>query len=384
MIDQTWPSYLGPLENSAPGHRFQLYFPKGPSGGSNLEPLQWAADYKDQAREQLTKLRERQAALAAAARVVTFDLKSSAPLATGLGNEHISDNGFAFLTPYGLPYIPGSGIKGAVRRAAEELARSGDSSWSTEAVLWLFGMDDKAVDRSEEAETKVREALGLSQGGDLRNRGALLFWDCLPEPPAGKLVVDVMNAHTSHYLQGNEAPHQTMPPNPIYFLTLPPGTGFRFHVGFRPVGKSPAALEEQWRGLLDQAFEQAGWLGLGAKTSVGYGVMAFDEQARAHRREKERESEEAARRAAELAAMDPLKRSMQEAIEADPDPNKKDFMKLIDALERGMWEGEERREVVQRVRALMQEGKEWVEESKKPAKDKKYQRTQKVLAWLKS
>jgi CRISPR-associated protein Cmr6 len=45
-----------------------------------------------------------------------------APFTTGLGNEHPLENGFAFLGPYGLPYLPGSGVKGVVRKAARELA----------------------------------------------------------------------------------------------------------------------------------------------------------------------------------------------------------------------------------------------------------------------
>lgn len=45
-----------------------------------------------------------------------------APLITGTGNPHPVENGFAFLSPYGVPYLAGSGIKGVLRRAAEELA----------------------------------------------------------------------------------------------------------------------------------------------------------------------------------------------------------------------------------------------------------------------
>ena len=38
--------------------------------------------------------------------------KSVSPFTTGLGNEHPLENGFAFLNPYGLPYLPGSGRQG--------------------------------------------------------------------------------------------------------------------------------------------------------------------------------------------------------------------------------------------------------------------------------
>ena len=69
--------------------------------------------------------------------------KSVAPFTTGLGNEHPLENGFAFLNPYGLPYLPGSGVKGVVRRAAEELAHrdffENESGWTLPAIWHLFG-----------------------------------------------------------------------------------------------------------------------------------------------------------------------------------------------------------------------------------------------------
>ncbi|MDW8469614.1 MAG: hypothetical protein RML56_12230 [Burkholderiales bacterium] len=53
---------------------------------------------------------------------VRIPAKAIAPFTTGLGNAHPLENGFAFLWPYGLPYLAGSGVKGVVRRAAQELA----------------------------------------------------------------------------------------------------------------------------------------------------------------------------------------------------------------------------------------------------------------------
>ncbi len=80
-------------------------------------------------RARVAALIERQAALASALggrdQVFTLDARAVAPFTTGLGNEHPLENGFAFLWPYGLPYLPGSGVKGVLRQAARELA-SGD------------------------------------------------------------------------------------------------------------------------------------------------------------------------------------------------------------------------------------------------------------------
>lgn len=62
--------------------------------------------------------------------------------------EHLLENGFAFLNPYGLPYLPGSGVKGVLRQAAREVDKK---SWAVEAIIVLFGQDDNNLDAAPEA-----------------------------------------------------------------------------------------------------------------------------------------------------------------------------------------------------------------------------------------
>ena len=210
-------------------------------------------------------LSERQLALAQpfvdSGQLVRFDTHAVAPFTTGLGNEHPLENGFAFLNPYGLPYLPGSGVKGVLRQAARELAEGtwGDpKGWNAEAIDVLFG---KAA----------------ADGVD-HQRGALTFWDVMPQVKGNALQVEVMTPHQTHYYQNGESPHESGSPNPINFLTVPPGSGFTFHVHCnRPFLRrlDPALdTESQWQRLLSAAFEHAfAWLGFGAKTAVGYGAM---------------------------------------------------------------------------------------------------------------
>jgi len=69
---------------------------------------------------------------------------SHAPFMTGIGNEHPLENGFSFMPPYGLPYLPGSAVKGVLRRAAEDLSLGlyGDcKGWDFLSVWYLFGFD---------------------------------------------------------------------------------------------------------------------------------------------------------------------------------------------------------------------------------------------------
>lgn len=349
------PQYMQKLDpdfylSSPPGHRFLLYFPvwgeNGESkrvdwrmkdrvkkykrqrgqliddGWTDLENGQFACTiaagntppyYEETPRARrprqdqglkpwrplLTALFERQRAAAATMPNLLFlEATATAPFTTGLGNEHPLENGFSFLWPYGLPYLPGSGVKGVLRRAAQELAdgRWGHSrGWSEQAAYeinvgtrekprWLaLSMIDVLFGR----EPPPRD-------GDYV-RGALTFWDVIPQIAGDSLLVEIMTPHQSHYYQQKEerksgdsvSPHDSGQPNPIAFLTVPPGSTFAFHVvcdeshlqrltsnGRPDAPDLLAAGASHWKTLLAAAFEHAfQWLGFGAKTAVGYGAM---------------------------------------------------------------------------------------------------------------
>ena len=93
--------------------------------------------------DQLNALAQRaQACRSATPDSLTLAAEAVAPFATGLGNEHPLENGFAFLNPYGLPYLAGSGVKGVLRQAARELGSDewgGHVGWSVEHIEALFG-----------------------------------------------------------------------------------------------------------------------------------------------------------------------------------------------------------------------------------------------------
>jgi CRISPR-associated protein Cmr6 len=100
-----------------------------------------------------------------------------------------------------------------------------------------------------------------------RNQGALMFWDVFPK--CDRLAVDIMTPHYGDYYQGNATPHDSGQPNPILFLTVPPGSSFTFHVQCN-LALLPKALRDSWQILLEAAFRHTfDWLGFGAKTAVG-------------------------------------------------------------------------------------------------------------------
>lgn len=292
-------------------------------------------------RKRLTALISRQQDLATLdADGMSLVALATAPFTTGLGNEHPLENGFSFLNPYGLPYLPGSGVKGVLRRAAEELA---SGAWSD-----LKGWSDEAnysVRPSQKSDPIALSMIDVLFGrepprGDSNAvRGALSFWDVIPEMDGDKLLVEIMTPHQGHYYQqkpdrrsgDSVSPHDSGQPNPIPFLTIPPGSRFAFHVAcdrlrlerydaLRRAG-APSLLEildgkPRWQALLEAAFEHAfEWLGFGAKTAVGYGAMARDHKAEAEAAERAREAAEAAEREARRASMNAQMIAVEEFAE---------------------------------------------------------------------
>jgi CRISPR-associated protein Cmr6 len=235
-----------------------------------------------------------------------------APFTSGLGNEHPLENGFAFLNPYGLPYLAGSGVKGVLRTAAKELATG---EW---------GMSDWNQDQRHEVQDKNGERLfdvsdldvlfgSEAPDGENHLRGVLSFWDVLPQIEGSSLMVEIMTPHQSHYYQqketaGSTNPHDSGSPNPISFLTVPPDSTFAFHVICdidRLAHLAPDLAEnDRWKILLARAFEHAfSWLGFGAKTSVGYGALRRDTQSEADLARARTEAQAAAEQAARMASL---------------------------------------------------------------------------------
>lgn len=358
--------------------------------------------------QRMRALAKRQEALAnTVANLLRLDALATAPFTTGLGNEHPLENGFAFLNPYGLPYLPGSGIKGVLRQSARELA-SGDwgdaSGWNDNKTIPLMqGASDKRRAVLDTNKHPVMLAMidvlfgRESEDGDSDHlRGALGFWDVIPQIKGDSLTVEVMTPHQSHYYQNGDNPHDSGQPNPIHFLTVPPGSGFTFHVVCDTQHLArlapKLAANDRWQTLLTAAFEHAfAWLGFGAKTAVGYGAMEEDPSVK-QRREKaaqavarELRAEQAAReREAELAALAPTARAIREFLDARADKNQTELAALFSALKASVWSGDTKIEIARHVEQLMRNANKWKENSakKNPDKDHDYQDTLKVKAWL--
>lgn len=284
------PNYLGEdFSTAPPGHRFYLYFQiwsQNHAGTLTIKPadkphaVDRILNLNPGDQKTMQALAKRQQAMAGD-HVWQLPTRTVAPLTTGLGMEHPLENGFAFLNPYGLPYLPGSSIKGVLRQAARDLAADKEAGWNQSLIDRLFGPE--------------------TQDDDNAHRGALVFWDALPVLPGDSLMTEVMTPHQGEYHEGKAPPHDSGQPNPILFLALPPNTRLNFFVDCDRRFLDPAMTATDWQQPLREAFEYAcDWLGFGAKTAVGYGHLEIDTKALQARQEEQAERQVQAQKQAEL------------------------------------------------------------------------------------
>jgi len=162
---------------------------------------------------------------------------------TGLGRNHPVENGFAWHHTLGVPYLPGSSVKGMLRAWCRD--------WLDEDRPDLFGDGPTPTDP------------------DAGRVGGVVFLDALPTRPV-KLRADVMTPHYQPYHTGRPEtapiPGDWFSPNPIPFLTVAPGQAFHFAVLART---GAAAGDLVW--VRDRLIEALEWIGAGAKTATGYG-----------------------------------------------------------------------------------------------------------------
>lgn len=172
--------------------------------------------------------------------------RATSRMVVGLGGKGLLEAGLTLHHTYGVPYLPGSALKGlASSFAAQKLG----GAWAKggEAHTALFG---------------TTEASGL-----------VVFHDALLQPNPNQrkpLLPDVLTVHHPDYYQdgGKLPPADWDSPNPVPFLTVSPNTSFKLAL---------TGPEGDW---LKAAWEILGWAlrdyGVGGKTSAGYGRLKVD------------------------------------------------------------------------------------------------------------
>jgi len=192
--------------------------------------------------------------LATAARGFTVELHSTSRIAAGTGNPNPLENGLQWHRGLGVPYLPGSSLKGLTRAWADIAAKVDPSSPVAGGdVTRMFG--PRNVSKSPQA-------------------GTVIFLDALPCAPV-RLEADVLTPHYRPYYEGvgeNCPPADWYLPSPVLFATVAENQPFLFTIlprgGRDTGGVDDVALAIT---LLKDALLN---LGIGAKTAVGYGRFA--------------------------------------------------------------------------------------------------------------
>lgn len=235
-----------------------------------------------------------------------FTMRSQGRLLVGLGGKGVMEIGITLSHVTGLPYIPGSALKG-LTRAYGLFSIAAELKISTTEVEPLAALDSllaapdrhdkelrKALDlvgelikaRAEDVAAKLDAHEGANTYrtafGSQDNGGVCVFHDAVIAalPRAGSLFkADVMTPHFKDYYDDvnsdrpryGKAPDDGQNPNPILFITVAEHTQFAFAVGLRrtaPAGAESAHTQAvKW--LQAALFE----LGVGAKTAAGYGIF---------------------------------------------------------------------------------------------------------------
>jgi CRISPR-associated protein Cmr6 len=173
---------------------------------------------------------------------------------SGLGLNNPVENGMAWHHTLGVPYLPGTSVKGLVRAWVEQWV----SDLSQVEINRIFGPKGNKQEETDDDNSKKTT----------KHVGSIIFFDALPLKPV-QLTADVMTPHYQKYYNGNEPPADWLAPNPIPFLTVKDNQTFLFNVAPREKNNeeqiSDCKLILEW---LDQALLN---MGAGAKTAAGYG-----------------------------------------------------------------------------------------------------------------
>lgn len=209
-------------------------------------------------------------------------------LVVNLGAAAARETNIALLHTWGVPYLPGSALKGLASAAAH---RAGVPVWQ----------------KADAKKEKPQGADHRSLFGATDESGCVVFHDAwwVPEGDQLPLDLDTMTVHhRGYYADGASPPADYDEPNPVAFLTA--------RGAFLVALTGP----EEW---VEAAFE---WLdvglkhdGIGAKTAAGYGRMRLEKSPRQRERE-EREAAERERREEERKRVEAKRRRLGDLVAA--------------------------------------------------------------------
>ena len=219
-------------------------------------------------------------------------------LAINLADSLIQNAGICLDRLFGMPYIPGSAVKGVCRHAAFEELQSANAVQQPQLFdlfRTVFGTSDNDFKKGE-----LQPFQHLLSGRAENQKGAVAFLPAYPVNEA-RVVVDLTNVHyPDYYREGRTEDLSKERPQPNPFPAVEIGAQFAFCLVLNGTNKDPNLLAASVR-WLETALTVGG---LGAKTASGYGWFSLrPDVLQELLAEERRESEATAVKAkAELAA----------------------------------------------------------------------------------
>lgn len=174
----------------------------------------------------------------------------------GLGNQAILETSITLHHTYGVPYVPGSALKGLT----QALIMLNLEPQPLTARLQQYGRD-RAITDLFGAQTEV--------GQNSDRAGQVVFVGAVPtEPP--KLKVDVMTPHFSAYYQGRQnEPLEVEDPIPVPFLVVSGGA-----YDLTVTKRTPRVSNDLLVLAADLCVAALDEMGIGGKTAKGYGYFS--------------------------------------------------------------------------------------------------------------
>ncbi len=223
--------------------------------------------------------------------VYSDKISTQSRLIVGLGSQHVLETSITLHHIFGVPYIPGSALKGVCRMVA---------FWKLADMKGINNVQEKFegdLVKDDEEILKYQILFGAQNF-----KGLLLFLDAYPTENNREIFdLDIMTPHYREYYsdkEGKVPPGDWENPLPIVFLTLKEGVEFNFNVlfdkfraenilkfGSEELNKlkilekakdilrnfcESKNLEKEIKELLEEALKN---FGIGAKTRLGYGIF---------------------------------------------------------------------------------------------------------------
>lgn len=217
-------------------------------------------------------------------------------LAINLADSLIQNAGICLDRLFGLPFIPGSAIKGVCRHAAlEELksASAHDQKKLFDLFYSIFGTSDNDFSNGQ-----LRQFMHLLAKRAENQKGAIAFLPAYPVNEA-RVVVDLTNVHyPDYYRTGRIEELSNERPRPNPFPAVEMGAHFAFCLVLNGINRDTDLLAHAKR-WLEEALTVRG---LGAKTSSGYGWFSLRPDIQQQLLDEERREAEAAVAEARIVA----------------------------------------------------------------------------------